>query len=213
MKSQKLFSESRTTLQNQLELLKQRIIETESVMKMYNNDMEKSKSDHESKEQELVITLNDDISFLKNKLREEQEQHEADLTQLNKAFEEKLIAQTLREDTLYKQIDELKLELAETEKTYESYRAVNQSEISSMISELNKLRRLSNVRQDQFSRREKKLKAEVNKTKSILASHEAWYSKNLMLVKAMWPEEINDSDDNDPTTRAASRLWKHIEGR
>ena len=181
----KVFIESRTLLINQIEQLKSRILETESIMRMYNNDMEKSKADFESKEQELVVTLNDDLSFLKNKLREQQEQNEADITQLNKAFEEKLIAQTLREETLYKQIDELKLELSETEQSYESYKTVNQNEINSMISELNKLRRLSNIRQDQFNRREKKLKAEVQKTKSILASHEACYSKNLMLAKVM----------------------------
>ena len=64
-----------------------------------------------------------------------------------------------------KQIDELKLELHETEQAFESYKYLNQKEVNSMTSELNQLRRHSNVRQDQVHRREGKMNQEIEKLK------------------------------------------------
>jgi chromosome segregation ATPase len=51
-----------------------------------------------------------------------------------------------------------------------NYKEVNEKEINSMISELNTLRRHSNVRQDQLLRSEKKLKDEIKRLKSQLES-------------------------------------------
>lgn len=101
-------------------------------------------------------------------MREEQDLHESELKTLQKAYEEKLQAQMLREQTLNKQVEEYKAELNETETAFESYKYLNQKEINNMISELNTLRRHANVRQDQVGRREKKLKDEIKKLKNQL---------------------------------------------
>ena len=129
------------------------------------NEQEKSQSTEDTKDQELVVALGDDIAFLKTQLHEEQSQHDSELRQLQKAYEEKLSAQMLREDTLNKQVDEIKLELNETDQAFDSYKYLNQKEINNMVSELNTLRRHANVRQDQVNRRENKLKDEITKVK------------------------------------------------
>lgn len=164
----KTFKETRLAIANQSEELMLRIQETDMLFKRLSEEHERSENEQASKDQELVVALGDDIAFLKNKLREEQDQHDNQLKELNKAYEEKLMAQMLREEALTKQVDELKAELRDTEETFESYKYLNQKEINNMISELNTLRRHSNVRQDQVQRREKKLKDEITKLKRQL---------------------------------------------
>ena len=164
----KTFKETRLAIANQSEELKLRIQETDMLFKRLSEEHERSESEQASKDQELVIALGDDIAFLKNKLREEQDEHDNQLKEINKAYEEKLMAQMLREEALTKQVDELKAELGDTEETFESYKYLNQKEINNMISELNTLRRHANVRQDQVQRREKKLKDEIAKLKRQL---------------------------------------------
>jgi hypothetical protein len=110
----------------------------------------------------------EDVQFLKEKLMEEQNLHDEEVRMLQKAFEEKIKAQIMREEVLNKQIEELKIEVNETEQAFESYKYLNQKEINNMVSELNTLRRHSNVRQDQVNRREGKLKEEINKLKKQL---------------------------------------------
>lgn len=58
---------------------------------------------------------------------------------------------------LREHIDALKQELVEREITFNEYKQASREEINSMVSELQVLRKHSNIRQDQVMRREQKL--------------------------------------------------------
>ena len=125
----KVFQETRVEIVDQSEKLKQRVLETENLLEKLVEEEQNRQENVNSKDQELVLALGDDIAFLKTKLSEEQDQHDSELRTFQKSYDEKLSAQSLREETLNKQIEELKLELNETEQAFESYKYLNQKEI------------------------------------------------------------------------------------
>lgn len=159
-----MFRQARGEVERRVVELKERIHEVEKVMQ----GMEGKEADKKEGESEVVVKMGQDVEFLKEKLIEEQNMHDEELRMLQKAFEEKIRAQVMREEVLNQQVEELKIEVNETEQAFESYKYLNQKEINNMVSELNTLRRHSNVRQDQVNRREGKLKEEINKLKKQL---------------------------------------------
>ena len=96
--------------------------EAQLVIDATNEEQSNFNSELESKQQEVILQLSDDISFVKSQLEEAYNSYQKDIKELQKVYDTKILTFGENEESLRYQIEQLKEELVAKESTFSEYK-------------------------------------------------------------------------------------------
>lgn len=184
-----LFAKTRKSVVAQLNQLEACWNDAEIIIESINDERQRHNSELESKQQEVILQLTDDIAFLKEQIEDNEKQYQHDIQEIQKVNSNKIISLTASDEIQREQINQLRSELETREQVFDEYKQLSNQEINMMVGELQQLRRHSNIRQDQTMKREKKLKDQISTMQKKLWSSVA--VKDCETTKAHYYKEVN----------------------